>query len=93
MYKQKLGKILFNPFYCGIISNKMSDGKLVEGRHEKLISQKTFLMVNQIRTDKVRQYGVSHLKAHEPVPLKVFMKCDKCGNAYTGYIAKSRNIW
>jgi site-specific DNA recombinase len=24
-------------------------------------------------------------------PLKVFMKCDKCGNSYTGYVVKKKN--
>ena len=39
IYKQKLSMIFSNPFYCGIISNKLLNGKLVEGQHEKLISK------------------------------------------------------
>ena len=39
IYKQKLSKIFSNPFYCGIITNKMLEGKVVEGTHEKMISQ------------------------------------------------------
>ena len=46
IYKQKLSMTFSNPFYCGIIANKMLNGRLVEGKHEKLISQELFLKVN-----------------------------------------------
>ncbi|MGF2414009.1 recombinase family protein [Ferruginibacter sp.] len=93
IYKQKLSMIFSNPFYCGIISNKMLEGKLIEGKHEKMVSQHLFLEVNKVRAAAGGKYGVLHQKEHDNVPLKVFMKCDSCGNAYTGYIVKAKNIW
>ena len=92
IYKQKLSQIFSNPFYCGLIANKMLNGKLVEGTHEKLISKDLFLKVNNVR-QSANKYGVAHQKEIEAVPLKVFMKCPKCGEGYTGYIVKKKNLW
>ena len=88
MYKQKLTKIFANPFYCGILSHKMLDGKVVEGTHEKMITKETFLKINDIRKDAPK-YGVSHLKENNNLPLKLFMKCGGCKNPMTGYMIKS----
>lgn len=46
---QKLSRAFSNPFYYGVIANRMLNGRLVEGTHEKLISQELFLQVNQVR--------------------------------------------
>ena len=93
IYKQKISAIFSNPFYCGIISNKMLEGKLIVGKHEKLVSQELFLKVNNVRAEAKGKYGILHQKHHENVPLKVFMKCSDCSSPYTGYIVKSRNRW
>lgn len=92
IYKQKLSTTFSNPFYCGIIANKMLDGKLVEGVNEKLISQQLFLQVNQVRQATQGKYGVTHKKEVEQTPLKVFLKCDECGQPVTGYVVKQKNI-
>ncbi|MFN4313309.1 MAG: recombinase family protein, partial [Chitinophagaceae bacterium] len=92
IYKQKLSMIFSNPFYCGILVNRMLDGKLVEGTHEKLISHELFLSVNQVRKDAKGKYGVTHQKEQDALPLKLFVKCDNCGKPFTGYIVKSKNI-
>ncbi len=91
LYKQKLSMIFSNPFYCGIISTKMLDGKLVEGTHEKLISKEVFLDVNEVRKS-ANKYGVAHQKEQEAIPLKVFMKCAKCGVGFTGYEIKKKKL-
>ena len=91
IYKQKLSMIFSNPFYCGIIADKMLNGQLVEGTHEKLISPEVFLQIHHVRTAAKGKYGVTHKKENEQYPLKVFMKCDKCGNGYTGYVVKKKN--
>ena len=93
MYKQKLCAFFSNPFYCGIIVNKMLDGRFVQGEHEKIISQEIFLKVNQVRESLGGKFGVAHSKELAELPLKVFMKCDVCGKGYTGYIMKAKNIW
>ncbi len=91
IYKQKLSMIFSNPFYCGILADKMLNGQLVEGTHEKLISPEVFLQIHHVRAAAKGKYGVTHKKENEQYPLKLFMKCDKCGNGYTGYVVKKKN--
>jgi site-specific DNA recombinase len=93
IYKQKLSMIFSNPFYCGIISNRMLDGKLIEGKHEKMISHELFLQVNRIRADAKGKYGVTHEKERKDIPLKAFVKCNKCGRPYTGFIVKAKGLY
>ena len=90
--KQHLTKIFKNPFYCGLLSHAMLDGKIVEGTHEKLISQQLFLSVNEIHQSNPG-YGVSHKKQQDDIPLKVFIRCSECNTPFTGYIVKAKNLW
>ena len=92
IYKQKLSMIFSNPFYCGIISNKMLNGKLVNGTHPAIVSENDFLEVNDIRKS-ANKYGVSHQKEIPVLPLKIFMKCEDCGKGFTGYIVKKKKIY
>lgn len=92
IYKQKLSMIFSNPFYCGVIANRMLGGRLVKGTHPAIISEQDFLEVNNIR-QSANKYGVSHQKEIDALPLKVFLKCEHCGNSYTGYIVKKKNIY
>ncbi len=91
-YKQKLSQIFSNPFYCGIIVNKMLNGKPINGTHPGIVSEKDFLAVNDIRKS-ANKYGVPHQDEIEALPLKVFMKCEHCNKGYTGYIVKKKNIF
>ncbi len=92
MYKQQLHKIFINPFYCGIISHGMLHGKLVDGKHEAMVSKELFLKVNNIVTGSTR-YGVPHNLENENIPLKVFTRCKTCGTAFTGYLVKNRGLY
>ncbi len=91
MYKQQLTKVFKRPFYCGIINHGMLDGRVVEGTHEKLISQELFLQVNNLHR-AAPNYGVPHKKEQEAVPLKVFIRCEDCGAPFTGYIVKAKGL-
>jgi site-specific DNA recombinase len=91
MYHQKLAYILKNPFYCGIISNSTIEGGLMEGTHEKLISQELFLKVNDALKENSQGYSINH--ENERVPLKTFLKCDHCGGNIPGYVVAKRNLW
>lgn len=92
IYKQKMSMIFSNPFYCGIIANKMLGGKLVKGTHPSIVSEEAFLAVNNVRKT-ANKYGVPHRSEIEQLPLKVFMKCEHCTKGYTGYIVKKKNIY
>ena len=86
-----LSKIFRNPFYCGFISNSLLDGELVEGRHEKLISEEIFLKTNDVLSANSHAY--THKKKNEELPLKQFLICDQCGTQWVGYLVKSKNIY
>jgi site-specific DNA recombinase len=92
MYKQQLTKVFKNPFYCGLVCHGILDGKVVEGTHEKLISQEIFLKVNKIH-EQSSGYGVPHKKEQNQLPLKVFIKCGECGEPFTGYVVKAKGLW
>jgi site-specific DNA recombinase len=90
--KQTLCDILANPFYCGLISTKMLEGRIVQGVHPSIVSKDLFLRVNNIA--KVSgQTGVPHKKEDNNLPLKVFIKCDDCGVPYTGYLVKAKKLY
>lgn len=91
MYPQKLCKIFINPFYCGILSHKMLEGKVVEGKHEKLITKEVFLKINNLL--KESRYGIPHEKENNNLSLKTFMKCSGCGTSLTGYLVKKKNLY
>ncbi len=92
MYKQQLHKIFINPFYCGLISHGMLNGKVVDGTHEKMISKETFMKVNDIVSSSTK-YGVPHKLEDINIPLKVFIKCSDCNQPFTGYIVKQKNLY
>ena len=91
-YKQRLYKIFKNPLYCGLIAHGILDGKVVEGKHEPMVSKETFFKVNDIRLSSTK-YGVPHKRENEGVPLKVFLKCSDCNEPLTGYIVKKKNLY
>ncbi len=88
---QKMSTIFRNPFYCGMISHNLLEGKLVEGKHEKLISKEIFLKVNEIQNKN--SFGYKQTPEQINIPLKVFVKCAKCGTGLTGYVVKRKNLW
>ena len=90
LYKQIISKIFENPFYCGLISHKMLDGSIIEGKHDKLISKELFLKVNQLQSTNNQGWKV--FEENENLPLKKFMLCEKCDKPMRGYIVKKKNI-
>ena len=88
--KQTLSEILRNPFYCGVLTHKFLDGKVIEGRHEKIISKELFLKVNEILQENHHDY--KHAKESEPHPLRRFVKCGRCGTSFAGYVVQKKGI-
>ena len=87
MRKQQLSFVFKNPFYCGLLTHSLLDGKMIEGSHETLVSKENFLRINQIN-EEATGYGVPHLKEQESLPLKVFAHCSHCNQPFTGYVDK-----
>ena len=92
MQKQQLSKIFSNPFYCGLVAHGMLNGKVVEGKHEQLISKEVFLRVNEIKEAR-GLCGIPHERENNNLPLRVFVKCDSCGAPFTGYIVQKKKLY
>ncbi len=84
---RRIGEILTNPFYCGIMIHKALEGEVLEGKHEKLITKEMFLKVNGILAEK--KLGLQTRKERPEIALKRFMKCEGCNQPMRGYIANS----
>lgn len=89
MPKQTLSDIFRNPFYCGLMSHNLLNGELVKGNHPPLIEQELFLRANEMKkTD-----GFKSNKAHDHLPLKVFVKDAESGVPFTGYLVKKKGLY
>ena len=86
----RISEILANPFYCGRMSHKALEGDVIEGKHEKLISEQLFLEVNNICAEK--KLGLQTKVEHADISLKRFMKCHSCNQPMRGYEASSWNV-
>jgi len=91
VYKQRLSQILKNPTYCGLLTHNQLEGKIVEGKHEKLISKAIFLKVNGIQAKN--NHGYKQNKINENLPLKGFTSCKTCGTKLTGYLVKNKDLY
>jgi site-specific DNA recombinase len=91
MFKQKLSKIFRNPFYCGVIVNKILEGEVVKSKHEALISEKQFLQINGLLQLKRSTY--KHNPINEETPLRMFVKCAECKSPLTSYVVKRKRLY
>ena len=64
---------------------------MFEGKHEPLISKEVFLLANNIVQEK-RAYKFEFDKDNENLPLKVFVKDEKCGVGMRGYLVKKKGL-
>jgi site-specific DNA recombinase len=88
--EKTVSKLLKNPFYCGILSHSLLEGKVVEGNHEKLISKAIFLKIQDLQSKNHQNY--KHQKESEPHPLRRFIRCAECGSAFAGYEVKKKKL-
>lgn len=88
--KQKLHKILTNPFYAGKIQHKMLSGEIVDGIQPPIVSYTEFLRVQAILSDRTGVY--QHQKETPRFPLKRYVRCDDDHTPFTGYTVKKKNI-
>lgn len=90
--KQGVSKMFRNPFYCGIISTRSLQGKVVNGKHEKLISQELFLEINELLLKQYRT-TISNSSDNPELPMRRLIKCTSCHNSFTGYCVKKKGIY
>ena len=76
--KQKLSEMLKNPFYCGLMVHNFLNGEVVQGNHPAIISEETFLKVNE---ELNRKYtgGYEQKLDKDWAPLLGTLKCPCCG--------------
>lgn len=80
-------QIFSNPFYTGFVTGKLVEGKLIKGKHPRLIDMKTFLAVQDILSDNPRA-GIPKINRHIELPLKCFMRDSISNQPFSGYQAK-----
>ena len=90
--ERRLAEIFANTYYCGIIVSKLCPNKVIEGKHEPMVSQEVFLKVNNIIADN-RYQPVSHKQEDDQLPLKRFTRCAQCNQPLTGFNVRKKNLW
>jgi DNA invertase Pin-like site-specific DNA recombinase len=87
---RKIGDILTNPFYCGMLAHKALEGKVIDGTHEKLITKEIFLTVNNLL--QAKKLGLQTKKESATIALKRFMKCESCHQPMRGYVVSKWGV-
>jgi DNA invertase Pin-like site-specific DNA recombinase len=90
LYKQRLTELFRNPTYCGMIRHNMLNGRVILGKHEPIVSRELFLMANELQQQNPQ--GWKQDPENDAIPLKSFLKCDKCGTPFTGYLVKAKGL-
>ena len=88
---KKLSDYFKNPFYCGIIVNKIIPGEAIEGIHPPIVSREVFLKVNKLL--EKTSHGGKHSKDDENLPLKRFVLSDSCETPLTGYLVRKKGLY
>lgn len=86
---QKISRIWRNPFYCGILINKLLE-EPVRGSWPPIVSQEDFIKVQEILGNNPS--GYHHQKEEENRPLHRLLKCDQCKRYMVGYINRKKNL-
>ena len=87
--KQTMSNMWRNPFYCGIIINRLLD-EPVNGKWSPLVSREDFIKVQQILENNPS--GFQHNKDEEMRPLTRLLKCNDCGRYMVGYRNNQKNL-
>ena len=85
---QRLSEIYKNPYYAGLIVDRRLDGEVIEGRHPKIVSKETFLLVNDIQSKNAKDY--KQVKKNDEIPLRGTLCCEHCKKPLTGYLNKPK---
>ena len=88
--KQKLHKILTNPFYAGKIKHKMLNFEIIDGNQPPIVSYSDFLKVQEILSGRTGVY--KHKKETPQFPLKRHVYCSIDQTPMTAYTVKKKGI-
>lgn len=76
--EDRIGVLLKNPIYAGYIVGKHTNGELVKGVHEAIISTEVFELNQALLSSKPKRAGEVHLKLNPVYPLKGLVLCTHC---------------
>ena len=71
-------RLLKNPVYAGYVLDNFTDGQLVEGRHEAIISRGIYEVNQTLIYGKRKRAGEVRLKFNPDYPLKGLVLCPSC---------------
>jgi len=71
-------------------SRNMLQWIVVQSNHEPLVSRELFLRANGLL--EANNHGYTVKGENEHLPLKCFLRCEKCGQHLHGYIVKKKGI-
>lgn len=83
-----IDRLLHSPEYAGYVHDRFTDYKLVQGKHEPLISVEIYER-NLALMSGSKRVGEVHLKFNDDYPLKGLLMCSNCGNALYGSAPKT----
>ncbi|MCX2476045.1 recombinase family protein [Pedobacter sp. MC2016-05] len=87
---------LRNPVYCGKIrvpQHLDEPAHLVQGLHEPLISEELFFKVQDIMDGRSKVIRGLPIATPKDLPLRNFVKCNKCARMLTGSASKGRKTY
>lgn len=87
--KQAISKIWRNPFYCGILINKIVE-EPVQGNWPPLVSREDFIKVQHVLENNPS--GYTQNKEEILRPLTRLLKCNNCKGYMIGYRIKKVNL-
>ncbi len=76
-----------NPIYIGklyVPAYKDEDASIVPGKHDPIISESLYYEVQDVISGRRRIGVATHHCKQEPLPLRGFLKCAKCGRTLSG---------
>ena len=72
-------KMLSRPIYAGYVEDNFTQGVLVDGKHDALISKETFELNQSMLYGKRSRKGEVRQQVNPDYPLKGTVKCPSCG--------------
>ncbi len=78
--EDRMNAMLKHPVYAGYVVGNLTDGELVEGKHEPLISKETYELNQTLLNGNSKRTGEAHLKLNPDYPLKGLVLCPHCKN-------------
>jgi DNA invertase Pin-like site-specific DNA recombinase len=87
---------LRNPVYCGkirVAATNDEPAHLVQGLHEPIISESLFFRVQNIMDGRSRILKGAAIASPKDLPLRNFIKCNKCPRMLTGSASKGKTTY